>query len=146
MPGFTQQNVAQNAKPPPIRRKQVCLCGGMPISFSAISSLPVALFLHRVLSCAVHASSLPLLFLFFCKNLLTNAILSAKRIAVSLGGKWGISAAGSAQHWQCWGQGFESPMLHQIKSTCFLQVLFLLSVPPARTVKHTSREKRGFAS
>ena len=25
----------------------------------------------------------------------------------------GISAAGSAQHWQCWGQGFESPMLHQ---------------------------------
>ena len=27
--------------------------------------------------------------------------------------QWGISAAGSAQHWQCWGQGFESPMLHQ---------------------------------
>ena len=25
----------------------------------------------------------------------------------------GISAAGSAQHWQCWGQEFESPMLHQ---------------------------------
>ena len=25
----------------------------------------------------------------------------------------GISAVGSAQHWQCWGQGFESPMLHQ---------------------------------
>ena len=24
----------------------------------------------------------------------------------------GISAAGSAQHWQCWGQEFESPMLH----------------------------------
>ncbi len=24
----------------------------------------------------------------------------------------GISAAGSAQHWQCWGQGFESPILH----------------------------------
>ena len=25
---------------------------------------------------------------------------------------WGISAAGSAPHWQCGGQGFESPMLH----------------------------------
>ena len=25
----------------------------------------------------------------------------------------GISAVGSAQHWQCWGQEFESPMLHQ---------------------------------
>ena len=28
----------------------------------------------------------------------------------------GISAAGSAQHWQCWGQRFESAMLHQNKS------------------------------
>ncbi len=27
--------------------------------------------------------------------------------------KRGISAVGSAQHWQCWGQGFKSPMLHQ---------------------------------
>lgn len=26
---------------------------------------------------------------------------------------WGISAVGSAPHWQCGGQGFESPMLHQ---------------------------------
>ena len=25
----------------------------------------------------------------------------------------GISAVGSAQHWQCWGQEFESPMLHK---------------------------------
>lgn len=25
----------------------------------------------------------------------------------------GVSAVGSAQHWQCWGQGFESPTLHQ---------------------------------
>ncbi len=23
----------------------------------------------------------------------------------------GVSAVGSAQHWQCWGQGFESPTL-----------------------------------
>ena len=28
----------------------------------------------------------------------------------------GISAVGSAQHWQCWGQEFESPMLHQQKT------------------------------
>ena len=27
----------------------------------------------------------------------------------------GISAVGSAQHWQCWGQEFESPMLHKQK-------------------------------
>ena len=32
----------------------------------------------------------------------------------------GISAAGSAQHWQCWGQGFESPMLHQQKKNICL--------------------------
>ena len=25
---------------------------------------------------------------------------------------WGISAVGSAQHSHCWGQGFDSPMLH----------------------------------
>ena len=30
--------------------------------------------------------------------------------------KWGISAVGSASHWQCGGQGFESPMLHQEKT------------------------------
>ena len=29
---------------------------------------------------------------------------------------WGISAVGSASHWQCEGQGFESPMLHQKNS------------------------------
>ncbi len=29
---------------------------------------------------------------------------------------WGISAVGSASHWQCGGQGFESPMLHQTKN------------------------------
>ena len=28
---------------------------------------------------------------------------------------WDISAVGSAQHWQCWGQGFESPMFQIIK-------------------------------
>ena len=30
---------------------------------------------------------------------------------------WGISAAGSAPHWQCGGHGFESRMLHHSKST-----------------------------
>ena len=35
---------------------------------------------------------------------------------------WGISAAGSAQHWQCWGQGFESPMLHQIRTQNRIQL------------------------
>lgn len=30
---------------------------------------------------------------------------------------WGISAAGSARHWQCRGQGFKSPMLHQSKAS-----------------------------
>ena len=32
--------------------------------------------------------------------------------------RWrGISAVGSAQHWQCWGQEFESPMLHHTVRT-----------------------------
>ena len=40
---------------------------------------------------------------------------------------WGISAAGSAQHWQCWGQEFESPMLHhQDKQSCCLSFLLLV--------------------
>lgn len=35
----------------------------------------------------------------------------------------GISAVGSASHWQCGGQGFKSPMLHQcniIRTFCQL--------------------------
>ena len=28
---------------------------------------------------------------------------------------WGIGAVGSAPHWQCGGQEFEPPMLHQTK-------------------------------
>ena len=39
---------------------------------------------------------------------------------------WGISAVGSAQHWQCWGQGFKSPMLHHRKH--FERSAFLLYV------------------
>ena len=39
----------------------------------------------------------------------------------------GISAVGSAQHWQCWGQEFESPMLHNRGRLDFqgLPLLFL---------------------
>lgn len=39
----------------------------------------------------------------------------------------GISAAGSAQHWQCWGQRFESAMLHHDWSeNCGFQTFFIL--------------------
>ncbi len=38
---------------------------------------------------------------------------------------WGISAVGSAQHWQCWGQEFESPMLHHRKPLIY-QGFFLV--------------------
>ena len=42
----------------------------------------------------------------------------------------GISAVGSASHWQCGGQGFKSPMLHQNKSLCLAEnigfIFFLL--------------------
>ena len=40
---------------------------------------------------------------------------------------WGISAAGSAQHWQCWGHEFESRMLHFLRngtSESIFEVLF----------------------
>lgn len=40
----------------------------------------------------------------------------------------GISAVGSASHWQCGGQGFKSPMLHQKKyGTLLCSVLFYFS-------------------
>ena len=35
----------------------------------------------------------------------------------------GISAVGSAQHWQCWGQEFESPYLHLIIQMNYHQYL-----------------------
>ena len=47
----------------------------------------------------------------------------------------GISAAGSAQHWQCWGQRFESAMLHHQGTLVdqgflfFFQALVPLLVP-----------------
>lgn len=36
---------------------------------------------------------------------------------------WGVSAVGSARHWQCRGQGFESPTL-QIKKEPYKQVQY----------------------
>ena len=41
------------------------------------------------------------------KKMLTKRVMFVILIAR------GISAVGSAQHWQCWGHGFESRMLHQ---------------------------------
>ena len=33
--------------------------------------------------------------------------------AVQWAARWGLSSAGRALHWQCRGQGFDSPRLHQ---------------------------------
>ena len=41
-----------------------------------------------------------------------NLLFTKRKRYVIINTRWGISAVGSAQHWQCWGQGFESPMLH----------------------------------
>ena len=51
----------------------------------------------------------------------------------------GISAVGSAQHWQCWGQEFESPMLHHNLSEnhgfqTFL--LFISDIKPSKKAKN----------
>lgn len=40
----------------------------------------------------------------------------------------GISAVGSAPHWQCGGQGFKSPMLHQKNRYQFLRCLFFYTI------------------
>ncbi len=59
----------------------------------------------------------------------------------------GISAVGSAQHWQCWGQGFKSPMLHHKKH--FFEVLFCFSCinfdryTAQIDKKRKNRQKRG---
>ena len=47
----------------------------------------------------------------------------------------GISAVGSAQHWQCWGQEFESPMLHKCGRLDF-QGLPLLFVSEFTQIVH----------
>ena len=49
----------------------------------------------------------------FCRRFFSKTPLQMLRRVLYLISLWGISAAGSAQHWQCWGQEFESPMLHQ---------------------------------
>lgn len=40
---------------------------------------------------------------------------------------WGVGAAGSARHWQCRGQGFESPTLHH-KKTSLKEVFFIVKM------------------
>ena len=37
--------------------------------------------------------------------------------AVQWAARWGLSSAGRALHWQCRGQGFDSPRLHQPSSS-----------------------------
>ncbi len=62
---------------------------------------------------------------------------------------WGISAAGSASHWQCGGQGFESPMLHQDNVTInrhFLDLrkcLFILTECVYGTMRVLFRKNQG---
>lgn len=57
---------------------------------------------------------------------------------------WGISAVGSASHWQCGGQGFKSPMLHQlypVRNKSFLppKFYFILTVEANLCHKQTDR-------
>ena len=56
----------------------------------------------------------------------------------------GISAVGSAQHWQCWGQGFESPTLHQIRTQNRIQLFvpILRFLLPFRGIFALSRHKK----
>src|SRR5690348_7308561 len=75
---------------------------------------------------------------------------------------WGCGAAGSAPHWQCGGQGFESPQLHPIGGPRIqaLQLLtrsltrsldvstghelvMLRSVPTHSTAPRSTSRKRG---
>lgn len=50
---------------------------------------------------------------------MTNSIL---RAIISL--VWGISAVGSAPHWQCGGHGFKSRMLHRYKPCIYRAYFF----------------------
>ena len=51
---------------------------------------------------------------------------------------WGISAVGSAQHWQCWGHEFESRMLHSHRNSTSESNLKCFSI--------SRRLKTGFAT
>ena len=59
---------------------------------------------------------------------------------------WGISAVGSAQHWQCWGQGFKSPMLHHRKHfersafLLYLRILYRKRWKNRQRVKKTDKK------
>jgi hypothetical protein len=54
--------------------------------------------------------------------------------------KWGRGAAGSAPHWQCGGQGFESPRLHPFPqvSAFFHQYLSILCSQRSHDCSHTA--------
>ena len=69
------------------------------------------LFFLLILLFGLPAHFLPLIRFFCFKHFHSLFHFSLFTITYNL--FWGISAVGSAQHWQCWGQGFESPMLHQ---------------------------------
>lgn len=47
---------------------------------------------------------------------------------------WGVGAVGSASHWQCEGQGFESPTLHQIQEADFPVCLLFSLHSPGREI------------
>lgn len=38
--------------------------------------------------------------------------------------EWGVSAVGSARHWQCRGHGFKSRTLHHLKDTYYKCLFF----------------------
>ena len=55
----------------------------------------------------------------------------------------GISAVGSASHWQCGGQGFESPMLHSLNAKAAVGISPTAAFTYLRpTVLSTGREKQ----
>ncbi len=48
-------------------------------------------------------------------NFCVNIILKVKSINYKVNRIWGVSAAGSASHWQCGGHEFESRTLHTLQ-------------------------------
>ena len=61
----------------------------------------------------------------FYKNIMFVGIFSfCNTIVIVI---WDIGAAGSAQHWQCWGQGFKSPMFQFMTLIRTLSDEFLMS-------------------
>ena len=65
--------------------------------------------------------------------------------------RWGISSAGRAPEWHSGGQGFDSPILHQMKSGrrtenrcyvfCFYNTLLLILIVYKAKIKKVSKIK-----